>query len=85
MVNGINKVKGFSCNYPNGTFYCFVNIKKTNFTSIEIQKILLEELGIATLDGNNFGIDNNNYLRISCCTNKENIELALKKIKERFN
>ena len=85
MVDGVNEIKGFSCNYPNGTFYCFVNTKKTNFTSREIQNILLEELGIATLDGNNFGINNDNYLRISCCTNIDNIELALQKIRNRFN
>ena len=30
MVKGINKINGFQCKYPSGSFYCFVNIKNTN-------------------------------------------------------
>ena len=46
--------------------------------------ILLEQLGIATIDGNNFG-SSNSYLRISCCTSRENINIALEKISNYFN
>ena len=53
-------------------------------TETEVQNILLEQLGIATIDGNNFG-SNNIYLRISCCTSKENIKTALEKIGNYFN
>ena len=84
MVKGINKINGFQCKHPSGSFYCFVNIKNTNLSSSEVQDILLEQLGIATIDGNNFG-SNNNYLRISCCTSKENIKIALEKIGNYFN
>ncbi len=84
MVEGINKINGFHCKHPSGSFYCFVNIKNTNLSSSEVQDILLEQLGIATIDGNNFG-SNNNYLRISCCTSKENIKIALEKIDNYFN
>ena len=84
MVMGIHKINGFRCKYPDGSFYCFVNIKNTNLSSSEIQNILLEKLGIATIDGNNFG-DNNNYIRISCCTSKENINIALERIGNYFN
>ena len=84
MVKGINQINGFQCKHPSGSFYCFVNIKNTNLSSSEVQDILLEQLGIATIDGNNFG-SNNNYLRISCCTSKENIKIALEKIGNYFN
>ena len=84
MVKGINQINGFQCKHPSGSFYCFVNIKNTNLSSSEVQDILLEQLGIATIDGNNFG-SNNSYLRISCCTSKENIKIALEKIGNYFN
>ena len=84
MVKGINKINGFQCKLPSGSFYCFVNIKNTNFSSSKVQNILLEKLGIATIDGKNFG-SNKNYLRISCCTSKENIKIALEKIGNYFN
>jgi aspartate/methionine/tyrosine aminotransferase len=84
MVKGINQINGFQCNFPSGSFYCFVNIKNTNLSSSEVQDILLEKLGIATIDGNNFG-SNNGYLRISCCTSEENIKIALEKIGNYFN
>ena len=84
MVKGINQINGFQCKHPSGSFYCFVNIKNTNLSSSKVQDILLEQLGIATIDGNNFG-SNNNYLRISCCTSKENIKIALEKIGNYFN
>ena len=84
MVKGINQINGFQCNFPSGSFYCFVNIKNTNLSSSEVQDILLEKLGIATIDGNNFG-SNNGYIRISCCTSEENIKIALEKIGNYFN
>jgi len=84
MVKGINQINGFQCKLPSGSFYCFVNIKNTNLSSSEVQDILLEKLGIATIDGNNFG-SINGYLRISCCTSEENIKIALQKISNYFN
>ena len=84
MVNGINKINGFQCKHPSGSFYCFANIKNTNFSSLKMQNFLLEKLGIATIDGNNFG-PKNNHIRISCCTSKENIKNALDKIGNYFN
>ena len=84
MVKGINKINGFKCKHPSGSFYCFVNIKNTNLSSSEVQNILLEQLGIATIDGNDFG-SNNDYIRVSSCTSKENIKIALEKISNYFN
>ncbi len=84
MIKGINQINGFQCKHPSGSFYCFVNIKNTNLSSSKVQDILLEQLGVATIDGNNFG-SSNSYLRISCCTSKENIKIALEKISNYFN
>ena len=85
MVKGINLINGFSCIFPKGSFYCYPNIKKTGLTSKELQHELLEKLGIATIDGNNFGLKNDCFIRISCCTSKNNINKALTILKNHFN
>ena len=53
----------FSASIQVVLFYFFVNIKNTNLSSSEVQDILLEKLGIATIKSNNFG-SNNGYLRV---------------------
>ena len=85
MVNGINLVNGFSCTLPKGSFYCYPNIEKTGRNSKELQHELLEKLGIATIDGNNFGRKNDCFIRISCCTSKKNINKALTILTNYFN
>ena len=85
MVNGINLINGFSCIFPKGSFYCYPNIKKTGRNSKELQHELLEKLGIATIDGNNFGFKNDSFIRISCCTSKKNINKALTILTNYFN
>ena len=85
MVNGINLINGFSCTIPKGSFYCYPNIKKTGRNSKELQHELLEKLGIATIDGNNFGRKNDFFIRISCCTSKKNINKALTILTNYFN
>ncbi len=85
MVNGINLIDGFNCILPEGSFYCYPNIKKTGLKSKEIQHQLLEKLGIATIDGNNFGYNNDSFIRISCCTSHKNINKALSILSNHFN
>ena len=70
MVDGINEIKGFSCNYPNGTFYCFVNIKKTNFTSTDLETLVYEKKVNERLFANTHGSE---YLTsILVVVNKKN-------------
>ena len=35
MYSGLNEIKGFSCQKPNGAFYCFPNIAGTGKKSTE--------------------------------------------------
>jgi len=85
LVKGINKINGFKCLYPEGSFYCYPNIKGTGMSSTDLQNLLLNDLGIATIDGNNFGIKNDSYLRLSCCTSQREIDKAISILKNYFN
>ena len=85
MVKGINKINGFKCIYPEGSFYCYPNIKETGMSSKDLQNLLLEELGITSIDGNNFGIKNDSFLRLSCCTSQQEIDKAILILENYFN
>jgi aspartate aminotransferase len=80
FVNGINKVRGFSCRLPKGAFYAFPNITQTGWTSKKLADALLEEAGVAALSGTAFGAFGEGYLRFSVANSIENIHIALDRI-----
>jgi aspartate aminotransferase len=85
MYSKLNEIKGFSCQKPNGAFYCFPNITETGKNSTEIQNFLLENLGVATVAGTSFGKFGEDYVRFSCANSDSAIEEAVSRIKEFFN
>ena len=85
MYSKLNEIKGFSCQKPNGAFYCFPNITETGKNSTEIQNFLLENLGVATVAGTSFGKFGEDYVRFSCANSDSAIEEAISRIKEFFN
>jgi aspartate/methionine/tyrosine aminotransferase len=80
MVEGLNKIKGFSCRVPHGAFYVFPNITKTGWTSKKLADAILEEAGVACLSGTAFGKYGEGFLRFSVANSIENIDKALKRI-----
>ena len=80
IVDGLNKIKGFSCKKPLGAFYVFPNITKTGMDSKKLADYLLNEAGVAALSGTAFGEFGQGYLRFSSANSIENIEKALEKI-----
>jgi aspartate aminotransferase len=82
FVNGINKVKGFSCRLPKGAFYAFPNVKETGWPSKKLADALLEEAGVAALSGTAFGAFGEGYLRFSVANSIENIHIALERIEQ---
>ena len=77
MVDGLNKIKGFSCRLPKGAFYVFPNVTKTSWPSKKLADALLEEAGVAALSGTAFGDFGEGYLRFSVANSIENIQKAL--------
>ena len=82
IVEGLNSIKGFSCIVPNGAFYAFPNITKTGYTSKELSDHILYKGGVASLAGTAFGAFGEGYLRFSYANSRENIQEAIKRIKE---
>jgi aspartate/methionine/tyrosine aminotransferase len=77
VVDGLNALEGVSCAVPKGAFYAFPNISKTGLKSKDLASRLLEESGIATIGGPDFGILGEGYIRLSYANSVENIEAAL--------
>ena len=79
-VEGLNRIPGFRCRMPHGAFYAFPNITETGLHSKRLADLLLDEAGVATLAGSDFGPQGEGYLRLSYANSIENIQKALERI-----
>lgn len=77
MVEGLNRLPGVSCTWPAGAFYAFPNVRELGRPSSEVARLLLEEAGVACLDGAGFGGQGDGYLRLSYASSVENLAKAL--------
>jgi aspartate aminotransferase len=77
VVEGLNKLPGVSCAVPKGAFYAFPNVKKTGWKAKELATALLDNTGVATIGGPDFGILGEGYIRLSYANSTENILKAL--------
>jgi len=82
IVDGLNDIPGFRCHKPLGAFYVFPNITETGKSSKELSELLLNKAGVACLAGTAFGKFGEGYLRFSYANSVENIEAALKSVRE---
>ncbi|MFL5063025.1 MAG: pyridoxal phosphate-dependent aminotransferase [Xanthobacteraceae bacterium] len=82
VVDGLNKLPGVSCATPKGAFYAFPNIKRTGWKAKALASSLLEEAGVATIGGPDFGILGEGYVRLSYANSTENIVRALDRMGE---
>src|SRR5258707_126228 len=80
FVAGLARIPGFRCQAPDGAFYAWVNIEDTGLSAEELQKLLLEEAGVAGIAGAAFGPGGKNYLRFSLVSARNLLEEALERI-----
>jgi len=80
VVEEVNKLPGFSCIMPRGAFYAFPNVAKTGFKAKALASALLENAGVATIGGPDFGVLGEGYLRLSYAASEENIREAVARI-----
>ena len=81
VVEGLNKLPGVSCIVPKGAFYAFPNIKETGWKAKPLASALLEDAGVATIGGPDFGVHGEGYIRLSYANSSENILKALDRMK----
>ena len=88
VVKALNEIDGIECLNPDGAFYVFPSCKglmgKKDSNGNELKtdtdfvKSLLENSGIAVVQGSAFGLEG--FFRISYATSMENLKKALEKI-----
>jgi aspartate aminotransferase len=77
VVEGLNALPNVSCAVPKGAFYAFPNVSKTGWKAKKLASALLEETGVATIGGPDFGVYGEGYIRLSYANSAENIRRAL--------
>jgi aspartate/methionine/tyrosine aminotransferase len=82
ITDGLNSIPGFRCLLPAGAFYAFPNVEGTGISSKELEHVLLNEAGVASLNGGAFGSYGDGYLRFSYANSLENIMDAIGRIKK---
>ena len=82
IVKGLNEIPGFQCSVPPGAFYAFPNVSGTGISSKELADYLLNEAGVACLNGAAFGEHGNGYLRFSYGNSLANITEAIERIRK---
>lgn len=85
IVDGLNSIPGFRCHRPQGAFYVFPNIEGTGMSSQEMADFLLNKAGVACLSGTAFGAYGEGFIRFSYANSLENINEAIKRIREAIN
>ena len=84
IVEELNTVPGISCSTPLGAFYAFPNISGLGRPAEELQTLLLEEAGVATVAGPNFGAAGEGYLRFSYADSADHIRTAVERVRAQF-
>src|ERR1700704_4622715 len=55
FVARLNRIPGFRCQIPDGSFYAWVNVEDTGLPAEEVARVLLEEGGVAGIAGGGVG------------------------------
>jgi aspartate/methionine/tyrosine aminotransferase len=86
LVAGLNAIPGVRCAVPAGAFYVFPDfseaLSRSRLTSKEFASHLLEEHGVAALDGAAFGARGEGRIRLSFASAQSDLDLAIKRIGE---
>ena len=77
VVDGLNGLPGVRAAVPKGAFYAFPNIAGTGWRAKPLASALLEQAGVATIGGPDFGVHGEGYIRLSYANSVDNIERAL--------
>lgn len=78
----INKIPNMSVLQPTGTFYLFINIKKTGLDSVAVSDIILKDAQVLAIPGEAFGKCGEGYIRIACTVGIDKLEEAFNRIEK---
>ena len=80
VLNALDKMQCVTAPLPKGAFYAFPEFKLADLNGEDIQNLLLEEVGVATVAGSSFGDSSATSIRLSFANSNERIIEALDRI-----
>lgn len=84
IVEGLNRINGFSCVMPKGAFYVFPSIRDFGKSSKDAAEYILEKTHVVTSPGDAFGPLGEGYIRICYASKYEDIKEALGRMENAF-
>ncbi len=82
VVDGLNALPGVHAATPKGAFYAFPNVTGTGWPAKALASALLEDAGVATVGGPDFGVHGEGFIRLSYANSLDNIERALQRMSQ---
>ncbi len=82
LIDRLDKISGFSCVKPKGTFYAFPNIFEFGKSSVAMSELLLERARVATIPGVAFGKQGEDHIRLTFTNSESELLEALRRIEE---
>jgi aspartate/methionine/tyrosine aminotransferase len=76
VVGRLSRIPGVRCPAPAGAFYAFPDVRALPLPAAALADRLLEEEGVALLDGAGFGAGGGGHLRLSFASSMESLEEA---------
>jgi aspartate aminotransferase len=84
VVAALNAIPGVRCQMPRGAFYVFPNVGGVTRDASQLQRRLLFQHHVATLDRRSFGVigsEGKQFLRISIATSMADLEEAMHRLR----
>ncbi|MCC6931284.1 MAG: pyridoxal phosphate-dependent aminotransferase [Gemmatimonadaceae bacterium] len=84
LVSGLNAIEGVRCATPDGAFYVFPDLRAVlaarGMSSAQFAARLLQDFGVAAIDGAAFGARGEGHLRLSFASSTAELDAALARI-----
>lgn len=81
FIDKMNGIKDVSARMPEGAFYGWVKVEKTDMNIKQICEYILDEAYVSVVPGDAFGCTDGKHFRVSCATGDELMEEAAERIK----
>jgi aspartate/methionine/tyrosine aminotransferase len=81
LVEGLNGIPGVSCDSPEGSIFAFADVRGTGQESRALADRLLEEAGVACVEGPAFGAGGAGFLRFSLAAAPDRIREGLRRMR----
>ena len=83
LYQGLSGMPGVQCVEPKGSFYAFPNFSSFGLSSMDLATKLIQEAGVVTLPGTEFGPAGEGHLRLSVVSDRDRLEEGVERL-QRF-